>query len=107
MRAEPSRATTEDQLLGAIRDYARLLGWLCYHVYDSRKSEPGFPDLVLVRGGRLIFAELKKEGGKVTPEQRAWLTELGDVARYSMGNVAVEIWYPSEWLTGEIEAKLK
>jgi hypothetical protein len=107
VQAEMARAMTEDQLLNAVRQYARLMGWLTFHVHDSRRSEPGYPDLTLVRGGRLIFAELKKEGGKVTPEQRAWLTELGDVARYSMGNVAVYTWKPSDWHSGEIERRLR
>lgn len=98
---------SERQLLEAVRNYAQLLGWLCYHTYDSRRSEPGFPDLVLVRGGRLIFAELKAEGKYPSRGQKKWLAELGDVARYSMGNVAVEVWRPSDWLAGRIEEKLR
>jgi hypothetical protein len=35
-----------------------LLGWRVYHTWDSRKSEPDFPDLVLVRD-RVMFAELQ------------------------------------------------
>ena len=51
--AEPLR---EKQVQSAILDVARLLGWRVYHTFDSRKSEAGFPDLVLVRD-RVIYAE--------------------------------------------------
>lgn len=103
-KAKPSM--TEDQLLAAIREYATLKKWLCYHTHDSRRSEPGFPDLVLVRRGRLIFAELKREEGRTSPEQKAWLEKLADVERYSQGNVRVYTWRPSDWLGGEIERVL-
>ena len=44
----------------------------------------GFPDLVLVRGSRIIFAELKRDGEAPTPEQEAWLKALrtADVETY-------------------------
>ena len=107
MTVSAARTTTENQLLEAVRGYAKLTGWLTYHTHDSRRSEPGFPDLVMVRGGRLIFAELKREGGNPTPEQRIWLAELGDVGRYSLGNVRCYLWKPSDWLNGDIEAVLR
>lgn len=59
---------------------ARAAGWLAYHTHDSRRSEPGFPDAVFVRDGRIVFAELKAARGRVTPEQRAWLEALGKAA---------------------------
>ncbi len=55
---------------------ARLYGWTWYHTHDSRRSQPGFPDLVLCRPPRLIAAELKTERGVVTLHQRAWLDIL-------------------------------
>ena len=57
---------TEAQLQDAIVQMARVLGWLVYHTFDSRRSAAGFPDLVMVRNGRLIFAELKSATGKAT-----------------------------------------
>ena len=54
-------------------------GWLYYHTQDSRRSTPGFPDVVIVKAGTVIFAELKVAKGKVTVEQRAWLDALDQI----------------------------
>jgi hypothetical protein len=37
-----------------IMDLARYNGWRVYHTHDSRRSEPGFPDLVIARVRRVI-----------------------------------------------------
>lgn len=55
---------------------ARLHGWTSYHTHDSRRSVAGYPDLTLVRGSRLIFAELKRQTGRTTREQQEWLDLL-------------------------------
>ena len=68
---------TEAQFQRTVTEYAALTGWLWYHTHDSRRSHAGFPDLCLVRGDRLIFAELKSERGRVRLEQEAWLQALG------------------------------
>ncbi len=66
---------------------------LVYHTYSSRRSVPGFPDLVMVHpeSGRTIFAELKKEGAYPSPEQRRWLDALKKNA-----GVEVYVWRPSD-----------
>ena len=40
----------ESDFQRAVIEMARLHGWLVYHTHDSRRSAPGFPDLVLVQG---------------------------------------------------------
>jgi hypothetical protein len=67
---------TERELQAAIVQAAGLGGWLCYHTHDSRRSAAGYPDITLVRGSKLIFAELKSDRGRLTAEQRAWLGAL-------------------------------
>jgi hypothetical protein len=58
-------------------DIALRCGWRRkYHTFDSRRSDRGFPDLVLCRPPRLIFAELKTNTGRVTGDQQAWLDDL-------------------------------
>lgn len=76
---------TEDELLAAILDAAKYLGWRAYHVRNSKagiiQGDAGFPDLVLARKGRVLFVELKSEKGKLTPAQWAWLDDLGSAPR--------------------------
>lgn len=70
------RAETEKEFQERVRNLARALGWLVYHTHDSRRCEPGFPDLVMVRAPRLLFMELKREGGRFSQDQIHWLQEL-------------------------------
>lgn len=64
-----------------VTNLASFYGWLAYHTYDSRRSAPGFPDLVLVRGAELLFIELKTDSGRVRAEQRDWIAALAVVQR--------------------------
>ena len=68
---------------------ARQLGWRTYHTHDSRRSDPGFPDLVMVRE-RVVFAELKTATGKVSEDQLAWLGKL------EAAGAEVYLWRPSD-----------
>lgn len=100
---------TEREFQAAIVEEAEMRGWLVFHDEDSRKNRAGFPDLCMVRGGRLVFAELKRELpakcspsmlAKLTPthEQQRWLDELTSVAhRITGASVLVYLWRPSDW----------
>ena len=67
---------TEKQLQSTILDALGYMGWKTYHTFDSRRSNPGFPDIVAVKGGRVMAVELKSEKGKIRPEQIEWLDAL-------------------------------
>lgn len=76
-RAAPTTPKqTEAAFLNAVRTLAKVMGFRTYHTHDSRRSEAGFPDLVLVKRPRVIFAELKRDGKKPTAIQQTWLDEL-------------------------------
>lgn len=74
---------------------AKRHGWLAYHTYSSKRSVPGFPDLVLVRNTVLAFAELKTNAGKLTAEQKDWLAAI------KRAGLPGFVWRPSDW--AEIE----
>jgi hypothetical protein len=99
------KAETERQLETAVVELAHYCGWRSYHSWMSIHSAQGFPDLTLGRRGRLIFAELKAEKGKLSAHQEAWLAELRLVQSASGGIVAVYCWRPSDW--PEIEEALR
>lgn len=63
---------TEKMWQRMVEQAAASAGWLFYHTYDARKSQPGFPDLVLVRPPDVLFVELKTTTGTMSPPQRAW-----------------------------------
>ena len=69
--------------------WAKTLGWRVYHTHNSRRSEPGWPDLALVRD-RLVMAELKTDTGRVSREQQEWLALL------AAAGVETYLWRPSD-----------
>lgn len=88
------RDITEKQLYEFVRSAAKQFGWRVYHTLNSFGSHKGFPDLVLLNGQRIVWAELKAEKGKVSPDQVAWLSELRSVEPDSAG-LWVYLWKPS------------
>jgi hypothetical protein len=85
----------ESVLLSQVMAYAHMRGWRCWHDQATNaprrchacgtarrgpRNAPGFPDLVLLRARhaqpRIVIAELKAEGEKPTPSQRAYLDDF-------------------------------
>ena len=64
---------SEAALQSAIVKAARLYGWLVYHTYDSRRSNHGFPDLIMLYKGAGVALELKSGRGKLTEDQQTWI----------------------------------
>lgn len=88
--------------------YARLMGFKVAHFRPGRTANgnwrtpvqadgAGFPDLVCVRE-RVVFIELKRDGGRVRPQQTAWLEAL------AAAGAEAYLWAPSQW--AEIERVL-
>lgn len=62
---------------GIVRDAERL-GWMVYHTFDSRRSDPGFPDLFMIHPTkiRIVILETKAMKTKTTAKQKAWIKVL-------------------------------
>ena len=88
---------SERNFQSAVIAMAQAEGYLVFHAYDSRRSEAGFPDLVMahpVRG--TIFAELKTASGKTTGAQDLWYNTLDS------GGAEVYLWRPADLASGYI-----
>lgn len=86
---------SEKQFMAQVIQFAKLHSWLVYHTHDSRRSEPGFPDLVLVRGERLLFVELKLDDTRTSQEQDKWIDAI------RRARVQVLVWRPRFWASIE------
>lgn len=98
-------AQTEAEFEHLVVQLATAHGWTAYHTRFSKGSQAGYPDWTFVRDGVLIFAELKKESGRMTPAQQRWHHLLKEVEYSSPGSVFVRCWKPSDM--AEVENLLR
>jgi len=92
---------TEDDLLATVRQACKTLHLLVYHTYDSRRSERGFPDLVIVGVRGILFRELKNEKNKPTIHQQQWIQAL------QAAGADAGLWRPSDIFSGRITSELR
>ena len=96
-----SGTVSEKAFMTTIQQAAELYGWWQYHTYDSRSSNAGFPDLVLIKPPRVIFLEVKSERGRLSRAQAdvlAMLQECGPLScRYERDGVSAAMVRPSDW----------
>lgn len=78
--------------------HAKYRGWLVYWTWNSKHSPAGFPDLFMVRGDRIVVAELKVGRNKPTAAQRQWLDA------FDGAGIVPHLWRPEDF--DEIEEVL-
>lgn len=92
---------TEREFSRQVEDLLNMFGWRWCHFRPARTEQgwrtalsgtSGFPDYVAVRGTRVLFAEVKSDNGRLSPEQRDWITAL-DICP----GVETYIWRPRMW----------
>lgn len=97
-----SLKTSEATFTRMVIQFAKLHGWGVTHFRPCRTSkgwrtpvqgDAGFPDLVLVKGTRVVFAELKSSRGVLSPEQQVWRDALCAVG----STVEWYLWRVGEW----------
>ena len=94
---------SEAQFQRQVEDLAAIYGWQWMHIRPGLNQRgtwrtpisgamgAGWPDLVLVKADRMIFAELKSERGKLTASQVKVLNALEATGHQ------VFCWHPSDW----------
>lgn len=102
---------TENDLLGAVLDMARLFGLPVAHFRTALSQTgrwhtavagggKGYPDLTIA-GTEVLFRELKSEVGRLAPDQVEWLRRL------ELAGANVGIWRPRDLRSGLIGAELR
>jgi hypothetical protein len=99
-RASRGPRVSEADFQRRVIDTAKLLGWRVVHIRPAwvrtgrmvtpYEGDPGLPDLVLARRGRVLLVELKSDIGKPTRDQLAWLEAAGPNGH---------LWQPRDWPT--------
>jgi hypothetical protein len=95
-----SEDTGKDSLLAETRKAIRDLGLWAYHTKRSDGSDKGWPDLVIIGPGGVLYREIKTEEGKVTTEQ------LDVMRRLEEAGQDVDVWRPTDWYSGRIQREL-
>jgi len=101
--APRQEAWTEFRLQGLTEELCRF--WRCrfHHCRDARLCDGnGYPDLIIVGAGGVLFRELKLSGRKPSFEQRQWGLELRRAGQN--WKVWTELDYESGFITNEIAA---
>lgn len=99
-------AISERDFQRQVNNLLERYGYEWYHVHDSRRDRAGFLDS-FAAGPRnakapvIVIAELKRQSGRVRPQQQVWLTLLtqisGIVNKAARREVLiVRLWRPSD-----------
>lgn len=97
---------TEREFQREVINHLKAAGWRVAHFGNTVKFVPnkgggykvigdpdakGFPDIIAVKGGRIIALELKGEKTRIQPEQALWIADL------RAAGVEAYIWRPDDF----------
>lgn len=93
-RAMVAENMPEEDLLFVVEMELTRQKWLWHHVRRSDRAQQqgdnGWPDIVAVRGSRIVVAELKAAKGRVEIAQQAWLDA------WAAAGAEVYVWRPAD-----------
>ena len=97
---DPRLAMSEAHLEEHVREICAQVDVYRYHPYDSRKSQGGWPDDVLVGPWGILHRELKSQTGKVRPDQEDVM------ARLRKAGADVDVWRPVDLISGRVAREI-
>lgn len=101
MTARPSLEADEAAFQAKVIQFAHEAGWMHQHTYRGKTAKgawrtnatPGFPDLLLLKPGRMVILELKMPGNHASDAQNEWVSTFQTVG----GNVEAYVVWPADW----------
>lgn len=94
----------EKEFAKQVESIFNVFGWMWKHDLPAVRQSgrwatalsgaKGFPDYIAVRGQRVVCAELKNDKGRLSADQKEWITALEQ-----SGKVEVYVWRPNDLQT--------
>ena len=60
---------SENDIKKMCKQYLTLAEWFHFHILQGLGAFIGIPDRIAIKKGRVLFLEIKKPGGKLSPGQ--------------------------------------
>ena len=67
---------TETDILQQLREVLRLHGWFVIRNHMGLGTHRGMTDLTAIRGGQVWWIEVKKPGGRISPDQERFRDDV-------------------------------
>ncbi len=69
----------ESDIKRQIQKYLKLRGIFNWNQWQGQFSVPGVPDVIgILKGGRILGIEIKRPGGKIRDEQKAFIDRINE-----------------------------
>lgn len=91
---------SEDDLTERVRELVKAHQALRWHTLRSKGSPAGWVDEVIAGSRGLLFRELKRQDGRISPAQHTCMAAL------RAHGLNVDVWRPSDLLSGRIAAEI-
>lgn len=75
-RRDKKKELSESKIVGRVMDYSRSLGWWTTKIHGNAFQTVGIPDVLCIRGGKVVWIECKKPGQQPTKIQAHRMREL-------------------------------
>ena len=83
----------ESDIQATIRDYLRLTGWFVVRHQQGLGSHKGLSDLQAVKGGRVLWIEVKTPRGRLSQHQKRFREEiLAAGGEYVVARSLEDVW---------------
>lgn len=66
----------ENDIKRQVKEYLDVKGWFNFPLIAGLGSYPGLPDRIAIKGGRVLFLEIKRPGGKQSKYQKQFQANI-------------------------------
>ena len=64
------RKVSENEIKHLVKDWLSIKGYFHFHLLAGMGAYPGLPDRIAVKGGKVLFLEIKKPKGSIHSDKQ-------------------------------------